>query len=150
MRNRSSDRGFTLVELLVAVVLLTTGLTAAAAAIAAVTRAQAAAGRRMTAARLAEAKLAELQASGTISGAGDGTFAELNPGQNPASGAGGSVSAGSLAAAGAATSDWSDYSYHWEFTTSSDLPGLARVEVLVWYRDDDRNPFRLIWYLPSQ
>jgi prepilin-type N-terminal cleavage/methylation domain-containing protein len=141
-------RGFTLVELLVAVVLLATGLVAAATAISAVTRAQASALRRTTAARLAEAKLTEIQTAGITSGAGEGTFAELDPGQMAALGAGGSNSAGSQAGQALAASDLSDYSYQWEIT-SGDFEGLARVQVSVWYRDNEQNPFTLIWYSPS-
>jgi len=148
MRNLSSDRGFTLVELLVAAVLLATGLTAAAAAISAVTRAQASALRRTTAARLAEVKLTEIQAMGITSGASEGTFAELDTGQLPAFGIGGSSSAESEAGQATTVSDLGDYYYQWEIT-SGDFQGLARVQVSVWYRDNDQNPFTLVWYSPS-
>jgi len=145
MRNLSSDRGFTLVELLVAAVLLATGLTAAAAAISAVTRAQASALRRTTAARLAEVKLTEIQAMGITSGASEGTFAELDTGQMPALGIGGSSFGGSQAGQAPTASELGDYYYQWEIT-SGDFQGLARVQVSVWYRDNDQNPFTLVWY----
>jgi prepilin-type N-terminal cleavage/methylation domain-containing protein len=130
MRRSSRDGGFTLVELLVAMVLLATVLTVAAGAISAATRAQAAASRRTTEARLAETKLAEIQALGTTSGADEGTFAELEQAQTSEAG------------------DWSDYHYRWEVATG-DVEGLARAQVSVWYQDDDRNPYTLIWYRVS-
>jgi len=145
MRSRNSDRGFTLVELLVAVVLLATGLVAAATAISAVTRAQASALRRTTAARLAEAKLTEIQAAGITSGTAEGSFAELDTGQMPALGIGGSNFVESAAGQALATSDLGDYYYQWEIT-SGDFQGLARVQVSVWYRDNEQNPFTLVWY----
>jgi prepilin-type N-terminal cleavage/methylation domain-containing protein len=127
MRSHSADGGFTLVELLVAAVLLATGLAAAAAAFSAATRAQAAALTRTTEARLAQAKLAELQATGTTSGASEGTFDELDAGQVHAA------------------NDLSDYHYRWEID-STDLQGLARGQVSVWYRDNEQHPYTLIWY----
>jgi len=152
MSNRSGDRGFTLVELLVAMVLLTTGLTAAATAFSAMTTAQASALRRTTAARLAEAKLAEIRAMGTTSGSGEGTFGELDAGQVPAS----TTGQGTLSAPGTGTqqgqaptvNDLDDYQYQWEITTG-DLQGLARVQVSVWYRDNQQGQVTLIWYVPS-
>jgi len=130
MRASSGDRGFTLVELLVATVLLAVGLAAAAAAFSAATRAQGAALRTTTAARLAEAKLAEIQATGAAFGGAEGTFAELEAGQTPGMG------------------DLGDYHYRWE-VTADDVEGLARAQVSVWYRDNERNPFTLLCYLLS-
>jgi len=129
MRTGSRDWGFTLVELLVATVLLAVGLAAVAAAFSAATRAQGAALRTTTAARLAQAKLAEIEATGTTSGSGEGTFAELDAGQAPAG-------------------DVADYSYRWEVTTD-EIEGLARAQVSVWYRDNEGHPFTLVCYLPS-
>jgi prepilin-type N-terminal cleavage/methylation domain-containing protein len=130
MRTGSRNWGFTLVELLVATVLLAVGLAAVAAAFSAATRAQAAALRTTTAARLAQAKLAEIEATGTTSGGEEGTFAELETDQTPGSG------------------DLGDYSYRWEVATD-DSAGLARAQVSVWYRDNERSQFTLVCYLPA-
>jgi len=129
MRNRS-DKGFTLVEMLVAAILLATGLAAAATAVGAVTRAQGAALVRTTAARLAEAKLAEIQATGMTSGAAEGTFDEIDAAQIPAA------------------TDLGDYHYRWEID-SSEFEGLARAQVSVWRGDDEQGQYTLIWYGPS-
>ena len=131
MQTRRSDKGFTLVEVLVAAVLLATGLTAAAAAFSAATRAQAVALRKTTAFRLAEAKLAEVQATGATAGTGEGTFAELVD-----------------AAVVPETTDLGDYHYLWEVTTG-EFEGLARVQVSIWYRDDERNQATLVCYLAA-
>lgn len=130
MRAQRSDRGFILVELLVAIVLIATALTAAAAAFSAATRAQGAALRTTTATRLAQAKLAEIQAVGATSGSEEGTFAELQAGEMPDIG------------------DLGDYHYRWGVTTD-EVEGLARVQVSVWYRDRDENPYTLVCYIPS-
>ncbi len=123
------EGGFTLVELLVASVLMATALAAAAGAFSAATRAQGAALTATTAARLAQAKLAEIEAAGAASGNAEGTFAELQADETPGG-------------------DLSDYHYRWQVTTG-EFEGLARAEVSVWYRDNDRNPFTLVCYLPS-
>jgi type II secretory pathway pseudopilin PulG len=129
VRHRFSEGGFILVELLVAVVLIATGLTAAASAFSAATRAQGVAVVRSTAARLAEVKLAEIQAAGAASGNADGDFSELDT--------------------AAQASVLADYRYHWEVTTG-EIEGLARVEVEVWHREQEAQRFTLVCYLPSQ
>jgi prepilin-type N-terminal cleavage/methylation domain-containing protein len=119
--------GFTLVEMLVAAILLATGLVAAATAVGAVTRAQGAAVVRTTETRLAEAKLAEIQATATSSGAGEGTFDEVEAGQIPV------------------TTDLSDYHYRWQ-VAASEFDGLVRAQVSVWRGDNEQGEYTLIWY----
>ena len=120
--------GFTLVELLVAAVLLATGLAAAAAAFSAATRAQGAAITMQTITRLAEAKLAEIQALNITSGSEEGDFADLD-------------TTGSA-------SELTDYQYRWEIA-DADIEGLVRAEVSVWRGENAENPFTLVAYLPA-
>jgi prepilin-type N-terminal cleavage/methylation domain-containing protein len=120
--------GFTLVELLVAAVLLATGLAAAAAAFSAATRAQGAALTMETITRLAEAKLAEIQALNITSGSEEGDFADLD-------------TTGSA-------SELTDYQYRWEIA-DADIEGLVRAEVSVWRDGNAENPFTLVAYLPA-
>jgi len=124
----SNNRGFTLVELLVAAVILATGLAATAGAFSASTRAQAAAIRIETASRLAQAKLAEIQAGQPTPGSSEGDFDELSQ----------QDSVGDLA----------DYHYYWEIA-DTDIQGLVRAQVSVWYLNNDRNPVVLVAYLPA-
>jgi len=128
MPTNSNKRGFTLVELLVAAVLLATGLAATAAALSSATRAQGAARRIEKAARLAEAKLAEIEALQTTSGSEEGDFADLDPtGYDP---------------------ELADYHYRWEIA-ETDFEGLVRAQVSVWYGEKSDNPFTLVAYLPA-
>jgi prepilin-type N-terminal cleavage/methylation domain-containing protein len=125
---RRNDGGFTLVELLVAAVILATGLAATAGAFSAATRAQGAARRMETAARLAQAKLAEIEATQAAPGREQGDFGELSQDET--------------------TRDLPDYHYRWEIT-ETDVEGLVRAEVSVWYGDNDRSPVTLVAYLPA-
>lgn len=127
---KGTERGFTLVELLVAAVLLATGLAATAAAFSAATRAQAAARRVDTAARLAEAKMAEIEAAGIGPGSGEGSFEELAEAQPE--------DAQALAA----------YNYRWEIT-EGEAQGLVRAEVSVWDRDEQHPLITLVSYFPA-
>lgn len=128
MSVRAADKGFTLIELLVAAVLLTTGLTAAAAAFSAAARAQGYSHRVATASRLAEAKLAEIEAQGVEWGSGQGDFAELEQ-------------AGEDTGLG-------DYQYQWE-VAATNVDGLVRARVSVWYRGRENNPLTLVLYLAT-
>jgi len=127
---KANERGLTLVEVLVASVLLATGLAAAAGAFSMATRAQAAAARADMLARLAETKMAEIEILGTTSGSAEGVFAELD--EEPADDA----------------SDLAEYNYRWEIA-STDTEGLVRVEVSVWREGGSETPLVLVGYLPS-
>ncbi len=120
--------GFTLVELLVAAVLLATVLAATAAAFTAATRAQAAARRTDAIARLAQAKLTEIQALNVGSGSEEGDFADLDT-------------------TGSST-ELADYRFRWE-VAETEFEGLVRAEVSVWHGQNSENPFTLVAYLPA-
>lgn len=125
-----AERGFTLVELLVATVLLATGLAAAAGAFSAATRAQDAASRTGLAARLAEAKMTELEATGIDPGSAEGSFEELAEGQ-PEDG-----------------SAFGDYNFRWEIS-EGEVEGLVRAEVSVWHQARERVLVTLVCYFPA-
>lgn len=123
-----NNAAFTLVELLVASVLLATGLAATAAAFSAATRAQAAARRMDTITRLAQAKLTEIQAFKVDSGSEEGDFADLD--------------------ATGSNTELADYHYRWE-VADTDFQGLLRAQVSVWHGERSGNPFTLVAYLPA-
>jgi prepilin-type N-terminal cleavage/methylation domain-containing protein len=80
MSRRRARRGFTLVEMLVAVVLLGVGISACVACMGTSTRASALAEEYTAVQLLAREKLSEIELSGTGEGEDQGDFGEERPG----------------------------------------------------------------------